>query len=539
MKNDEITISSIKEVRRDDKYGFVTESGREVIPCRYDSVGEFDEDFLYVCCDGKLGLFDQSGREIVPCVYSAMDFISGFAEGLLGVEKVEGDKELWGFIDKNGQEVIACRYEDVFRFSDGLARVRRDNKFGFIDKTGKEVVSCEYYEAGPFSEGLAWVANDGMFGFIDKKGEVVIPLKYYRAYSFEGGMARVIVDNPEVVENWKHHYIDKTGKEVDAQSSDSHTKAFKYLLLDGDALSKSQEEFLAYIENLPFPFGGISKLKDLRTSIKVRVNVFGHQFLLECWEKYKAEYKELHSEFYQGKHAKECHRHQGEIGYRRDFADEQIRRMKEPREDFRPILGLYNRTYKWWEGKYAPQIALVSDHIKDYASRACVNEDVVFGFVFIQEMMHAYFDSLNAKGYPSIEPLEESFSEFGMLAFIDSIPDLREVLFPYAWDYVTSKKGKEPRGFGYGIELFARAGDDAAKMINRYRYISNWTDIFDYKYLSSNNHYYDSLRKYESDPSEENASEVYRDIIGLLNIDWEEPFAPIQPAIGEQGDFVK
>lgn len=252
--------------------------------------------------------------------------------------------------------------------------------------------------------------------------------------------------------------------------------AFEYNSINGNALTKSQEELLETIENLPFPFGGISKLKDLRTAIKVRVNVYDRQYLLGSWEEYMGQYKELHGEFYGGKHAKECNRHQGEIGYRRNFVDEQIRRIKEPREDYRPILGLYTRTYKWWAGNHIPKVGLVSDNIKEYAHKSGVNEDTVFGFVFIQEMMHAYFDSYNSKGFPSIEPLEESFSEFGMLAFIESFPALRREFFPYASDYVVSRIGKAPRGFGYGIELYERASEDAAKIINRYRRISNWTE---------------------------------------------------------------
>ena len=175
------------------------------------------------------------------------------------------------------------------------------------------------------------------------------------------------------------------------------------------------------------------------------------------------------------------------------------------------------------------------DNIKDYASKNGLDEEFVLGFVFIQEMMHAYFDAFNSKGFPSIEPLEESFSEFGMLTFIDKSPSIRGML-PNARDYVISKIGKEPRGFGFGMELFARAGGNATKMINRYKDISNWTEPTDllnrYK-----NHYSSDISAYGVDPNEDNAAKVYDDIIGILDIDWQPPFDPIQPAIGEAWDF--
>ena len=305
--------------------------------------------------------------------------------------------------------------------------------------------------------------------------------------------------------------------------------AFEY---NDCTLTKSQEELLETIENLQFPFEGISKLKDLR----------GKMNLVVCvsegidWESYMSQYNALRGKFYGGKHAPACHRHQGEIGYRRNFAEEQIRRTKEPREEFLPLLGIYSRTYKWWAGKHIPKIGLVSDSIKDYARKANINEDIVFGFVFIQEMMHAYFDSCNNKGFPSIEPLEESFSEFGMLTFIDNFPDLRREFFPYALNYVISKIGKEPRGFGYGVELYTRVGEDATKLINRYRRISSWTEPQFLK-VRYNNDYFVNMRNYSFDPSEENAAIVFNDVVGILDVDWERPLDPIQPAIGEPWDF--
>lgn len=311
--------------------------------------------------------------------------------------------------------------------------------------------------------------------------------------------------------------------------------AFEYHSENGNTLTKSQEDLLEAIENLPFPFQGLTKLKDLRTKTKVDVYVSDRTDWLESWEDYMEQYKKRHFLFYGGEHFKAGHRHQGEIGYRRDFAEVQIRREKEPKEEFQPLLGLYNRHYRWWIGVFRPRVYLIADRIRDYAHRMNLNEDYVFGFVFVQEMMHAYFDAFNSKGYPSIEPLEESFSEFGMLAFIEKSPFIQGMLRD-ARVYVTSKIGKEPRGFGFGIELFERAENDAGWMINRYKDISNWTDPFDLRF-KYNNAYYSNMSKYDIDSSEENASKVYEDIVGILKIDWKKPFDPIQPAIGEAWAF--
>ena len=45
----------------------------------------------------------------------------------------------WGFIDKNGKVVVTPSFDDVRRFSLGLAPVQVGNAWGYIDKAGKYV----------------------------------------------------------------------------------------------------------------------------------------------------------------------------------------------------------------------------------------------------------------------------------------------------------------------------------------------------------------------------------------------------------------
>ena len=53
-----------------------------------------------------------------------------------------------------------------------------DGKFGFVDKNGKEVIPFKYEKTGySFHEGLITVKLGGKFGFINEKGTVVIPFK--------------------------------------------------------------------------------------------------------------------------------------------------------------------------------------------------------------------------------------------------------------------------------------------------------------------------------------------------------------------------
>lgn len=59
-----------------------------------------------------------------------------------------------------------------------LFRVSQNDKYGFIDKKGNEVIPCEYDEVDYFHDGLAYVAKGNKWGYIDKSGREVTPFIY-------------------------------------------------------------------------------------------------------------------------------------------------------------------------------------------------------------------------------------------------------------------------------------------------------------------------------------------------------------------------
>ena len=152
-----------------------------------------------VLLNGKWGFVDKDGREVIPLKY---DFAGDFSEGLARVEL----NEKYGFVDKDGREVIPLKYDYAREFSEGLARVCLNEKYGFVDKDGREVIPLKYDDAGDFSEGLAGVKLNEKYGFVDKDGREVIPLKYDYAGDFFEGLAGVKL-------NEKYGFVDKAGRE--------------------------------------------------------------------------------------------------------------------------------------------------------------------------------------------------------------------------------------------------------------------------------------------------------------------------------------
>lgn len=191
-------------------YGVIDSTGKVIIEPKYDmpydEYGDADilvaktrGNFLWVSLDGKQGLFDREGDEVVPLKY---DYIGNFSEGLAAVRVGDPETGKWGFIDESGTEVVQCEnhYDRIYSFSEGLALVRigtwMAGKYGFLDTTGQEIVPCMYDYADSFIEGLAVVGigewqTGYKYGVIDATGQEVIPCEYDSTIYLGGGFVQV------------------------------------------------------------------------------------------------------------------------------------------------------------------------------------------------------------------------------------------------------------------------------------------------------------------------------------------------------------
>lgn len=83
-------------------------------------------------------------------------------------------EEKWGYLDPNGNQIIANRFQEARSFSDCLAAVCMDNLWGYIDITGNLAIPFQFDEAKPFASGTAIVAVKNRYGLINKKGDYQI-----------------------------------------------------------------------------------------------------------------------------------------------------------------------------------------------------------------------------------------------------------------------------------------------------------------------------------------------------------------------------
>lgn len=179
------------------RYGYIARNGQEVIPPAYVAIRkEFHNGTAWVTKGrGKAGYIDNTGKEIVAPVYD--DVADTFSMDKSYVKK----RNLWGFINRNGQAVTEIKYNSVYPFHGGMAAVGiRDGKsilFGYIDETGREVVPPIYESVAVYCNDLhGFVKKGGKWAYIDKNGK---PLTDFNITGFsvimDGGYVTISFDS--------------------------------------------------------------------------------------------------------------------------------------------------------------------------------------------------------------------------------------------------------------------------------------------------------------------------------------------------------
>ena len=130
----------------------------------------------------------ENGKQILLNTYD--DVEHGEEDGTFAVQK-DG---LWGFIDTNGDEIIAPQYEKYKSFSNGIAIVRKNRKWGYINKLGQNITPLKYWHCHYFYGDIAVAGNfDHTSEVIDKSGKVLLKGKPYREI-FNIGNCSVLVE---------------------------------------------------------------------------------------------------------------------------------------------------------------------------------------------------------------------------------------------------------------------------------------------------------------------------------------------------------
>ncbi len=110
-------------------------------------------------------------KKVVP----KYDYQGPFYDGLAKVRS----NHKYGFINKDGVEIVSPKYDQVENFSDGIARVRmgvqgrEGGGWGLINSSGHEIVRPMFDVISDFINGKAEVKSLGKVGYIDRDGNLI------------------------------------------------------------------------------------------------------------------------------------------------------------------------------------------------------------------------------------------------------------------------------------------------------------------------------------------------------------------------------
>ena len=189
-------------------YGFKNSYGEILINPKYDFADSSSEGLTTVYIDGKYGYIDSKDNLLIENKY---DYAEPFTNGFAIVDFEDGKT---GIIDKEGNELFKTDKYNLLEIVDNYIAVsnNEDNtQIGYLDIKGNQIGEIKYNNLWGFVDGIARVEYEGKYGYINNKGQEIIPLIYEYADEFKNGYA--IVNNGE-----KLKLIDTNGNEVEIKS---------------------------------------------------------------------------------------------------------------------------------------------------------------------------------------------------------------------------------------------------------------------------------------------------------------------------------
>jgi len=135
-------------------------------------LGMMKNGFIMAKAGRRYGFIDESGFIRIACRYdSLLDFNDGLAAARLG--------KVWGFLDKYERLQIQPHYTTIGSFFNGNAIAQKDEKYGIINKTGMPIVPFQYEKISISKNGGWYVQKNKWLGFVNESGSISIPPRFF------------------------------------------------------------------------------------------------------------------------------------------------------------------------------------------------------------------------------------------------------------------------------------------------------------------------------------------------------------------------
>lgn len=232
---------NVLRVKKNNKYGIINLSGKELLPCEYDEIIAISgiENALKILKDGKYGVCDNEGKIILKPEHADIinlgkDNKSGFivknAEGKYGIidfsanlvldTKYDEIVKVYGndlyvvkqagkqvLVNKEGTEVLTSGFDEIVEILKNVENgviYKKDNKYGVMKTNGEVTVEAIYQELKESKSGIFIAKKDDKYGVIDLEKNQKVEFKYNSMYYNEKADLYIGEDvnfNNEIIDN--------------------------------------------------------------------------------------------------------------------------------------------------------------------------------------------------------------------------------------------------------------------------------------------------------------------------------------------------
>ena len=234
--------ANVLKVEKNGKYGIIDLSGKELLPCEYDSISALEgvKNSLKISKEGKFGIANTEGKVIVTVEYSDIQgmgtdnkegFIVKSNDGKYGVvdfsnnnileTKYDEVAKIYGngfyvvkqngnqlLVDKDGIEVLKSGFDEITAILKNMENgviYKKNNKYGVMKTTGEIILEASYDELKETKSGILIAKKDGKYGVIDLENNSKVEFKY-NAISYNEKADLYITED----ENFNNEILDNT-----------------------------------------------------------------------------------------------------------------------------------------------------------------------------------------------------------------------------------------------------------------------------------------------------------------------------------------
>lgn len=162
--------NGLARIKKDGKYGYINSKGEEVLPAVYEKAFDFDDGFATAAVDCEWGFIS---AETLTFKKKDFESLGPYSYGLAPAYAQIDGKMNCGYIDSKGEVKINFDYAMCAHFRGNLAPVLKSmkGKWGFINRQGKQVSAFKYDSIYGFYSGLYLAIEANKSFYIDDNGK--------------------------------------------------------------------------------------------------------------------------------------------------------------------------------------------------------------------------------------------------------------------------------------------------------------------------------------------------------------------------------